>query len=110
MDGNINHIIPKTTNINTYLLRQTTSNTQLGIFFDVPLPSELFGKTTSGKDKIFILLTNKSISPTLPSNLVQKKLSNLLFRSSSNYSKLTKGKPKTALIFQALRELNYIKN
>lgn len=84
--------------MNSRLLKQITSATQPEILFDVTLLSGLFSKTANGEDKNSSFSVKKRLLSTLLSSIMPKKLSNLLLRPCSNYSKLKKGKPKMALI------------
>lgn len=64
--------------------------TQLKIFLDITLPSKLFSKAISSKNKNSSLFVKKNILPILLLNIIIKKLSNFLFRLFHNYSKLKK--------------------
>ena len=110
LDSDIDNIVANTIDMNLCLLRKTTSITQPRTPFDVPLPLELFSEIVSGGDKNSSPSAKGSSSPMLSPSIVPKEPSNLLLKSSGNYGKLRKGKPRAALISRGLGDLGYITN
>ena len=108
LNSNINNTVASTIDMNPCPLMQITSATQPEIPFDVPLLSRLFNEAASGGDKNSSPSAKRNSSPTLPSIIVSRELSNLLLRPSDNYGKLRKEKPRAVLTSRGLKDSSYI--
>ena len=108
LDSDINDKVASTTDTNPCTLKRTISATQPGTFFDIPLPSRLFGEAASDGDKNSSPFGKRSLLPLLLPIIVLKEPSNPFFKLFGNYRKLKKRKPRAALISWGLADLSYI--
>lgn len=100
LDSNIDNIVDIT---NPYPAKQTMSTTQLKTLFNVLLLLRLFSEAASIGSKNCSFSAKRNILPKLLPNIMLKKPSNPLFRSSDKNSRLRKKNHENNYILRSRR-------